>query len=159
MKSSNPLFVDSTKFAGDGVRTQFELTKVLLYEGEKAFAKVINNDGHPQIVPLHEAHPGVFSGSIYLRHLEEIRYLFFIKFEDRILLSSREYSRRAAYLISESWEPLPKLHLRPASEPSPVKVAAKAKMLVDPLPEFDAQRKVLASAVEALENFFPETQP
>lgn len=154
MKGNNPLFVDSTKFAGDGIRTQFELGKLILYDGEKAFAKVINLDGHPQIVPLHENQPTVFSGSIYLRHQEEIRFQFFIKREDRILFRSSEYRGRAAYLISETWEPLKEIiNQEPTSS---AKLVQGSKILTEALPEFEAQRKSLLSAVEALHNYFPE---
>lgn len=157
MKGNNPLFVDSTKFAGDGIRTQFELSRLFLYEGERAIAKVVNLDGHSQIVPLHENQSLSFSGSIYLRHQEEISFQFIIKKEDKELFHSAEYKGRATYLISETWEPVIGWNTT-VREVKP-KPKVPSRILSEPLPEFEAQRKSLLSAVEALENFFSEPEP
>lgn len=160
VKSHNPLFVDSTKFAGDGIRTQFELAGLILYEGEKVHAQVVNGNDHQQIVPLHENQVGIFSGSIYLKHQEEIRFQFIIKNEDKILFMSAERTGRATYLITENWEPIksfsgfyPKFGDSFESLTS-VHSDNCEKKEETPLPEFDSQRKVLQSAVEAIETYF-----
>ncbi|MCB0364980.1 MAG: hypothetical protein H6624_12080 [Bdellovibrionaceae bacterium] len=150
MRGSNPLFVDSTKFSGDGIRTQFELSGVLPYEDEKVFAKVTNREGHDQIVPLHGNEKGLFFGSIYLKHQEEITYRFYIKDEEEVVFESKPVSGRAGYLVIADWDPIaqqfPKREkVKPGSETDP-----------EPLPEFEAQRKSLMNAVQAMENFFPE---
>lgn len=152
MRGSNPLFVDSTKFSGDGIRTQFELSGVLPYEDEKVFAKVTNRDGHSQLVPLHPNAEGLFLGSIYLKHQEEITYHFYIKADDLEVYKSPEKRERAGYMIVSEWEPVEGQETFKAKrEELEQEIGSE-----EPLPEFEAQKKSLMSAVEAMESFFAE---
>ncbi|MCB0384022.1 MAG: hypothetical protein KDD43_01415 [Bdellovibrionales bacterium] len=150
MRGSNPLFVDSTKFSGDGIRTQFELSGILPYEGEKVFAKVTNREGHDQIVPLHGNEAGLFFGSIYLKHQEEITYQFYVKADDEVVFESKAVKGRASYLVIAEWDPVGE------EFPDRETIRPSAEKELEPLPEFEAQKKSLMNAVQAMENFFAE---
>ncbi|MCC7403648.1 MAG: hypothetical protein IT288_04540 [Bdellovibrionales bacterium] len=150
MRRNNPLFVDSTKFSGDGIRTLFELSGLVLYEGERVVARVTDKNGHEQIVPLHETERHIFVGSIYLKHQEEITYLFAVKSGEGVLFETALIQGRASYLIASEWKPL-----RPAVTHTTFKPKA-LNIEIEPLPEFEAQKKSLMNAVQAMESYFAE---
>lgn len=107
MAKSNPLFVDSTKLQGDAIGSQFELTKVLIYDDEALAVIVTNHLGSSQRVLMKfNENVGHYEARALLNHQKSITYQFVIERSGRRILQSAPKQTRAQYAILEEWEPL-----------------------------------------------------
>lgn len=103
----NPLFQDSTISSGTNIRTQFELKKVLLNDGEKLFLALIDNYEKKYIeLKCLDSKTGTYSCSVWLKHKQDIGYSFFIKSEHEIIAVSEQKKGVAMYTVLETWLPL-----------------------------------------------------
>lgn len=102
---SNPLFVDSTRFHGDLISTQFELRRVFIYDGESLFVVVTRDQGDSRRFPMKLVEEGVYGGRVHLNHQTLITYRFEIESNSKIEFSSRSYRARVQYAIVTDWEP------------------------------------------------------
>lgn len=105
-QKDNPLFQDSTISTGTNIRTQFELGKVFLYEGESIV--LLLKDGKEQRVlgmKCIEPKTGTYTCSHWLKHRQEITFQFVIKNKEGIIFQSPIQKGLAMYTLLETWEP------------------------------------------------------
>ncbi|MCO5113292.1 MAG: hypothetical protein M9899_03860 [Bdellovibrionaceae bacterium] len=105
-QKDNPLFQDSTISTGTNIRTQFELGKVFLYEGESVC--LLLKDGKEQRVlgmRCIDAKTGTYTCSHWLKHRQEITYQFAIKNKEGVVFQSPIQKGLAMYTLLEVWEP------------------------------------------------------
>jgi hypothetical protein len=102
---SNPLFIDSTKFHGDLISTQFELRRILVYEGETIFVVISRDQGDSRRFPMKLMDDGSYSARMHLNHQTLITYRFEIEIEGKVIFSSASYRARVQYAIVNDWEP------------------------------------------------------
>lgn len=105
-QKDNPLFQDSTISTGTNIRTQFELGKVFLYDGEMLFM-LLKDSKEQRIYNMKciEAKTGTYSCSEWLKHRQEISYQFVIKNKDGVVYQSLIKMGLAMYTLLETWEP------------------------------------------------------
>lgn len=102
----NPLFQDSTVSSGANIRTQFELKKVFLQEGEKLFISLFDQLEKKFIeLKCVDSKSGTYSCSTWLKHKQEIGYQFFVKAESEVIAVSDFKKGIAMYTVLEVWEP------------------------------------------------------
>lgn len=127
MAKANPLFVDSTKLPGDSIGTQFELSRVLLYDEESLLVLITNQLGEVTSMPMTLNEEDVYQTRVWLRHQKSFTYQFVIEKGGQRVLQSVPKQARAQYAILERWEPVlaepgAVVHL----EPEPVDRAPEA---------------------------------
>lgn len=106
-QKDNPLFQDSSISTGSNIRTQFELAKVCLHDGESLYLVLF--DGKDQKISLMkniDVKTGTFVSSHWLKHRQEISYQFIIKDKEGIVFHGPIQKALAMYTILEAWEPI-----------------------------------------------------
>lgn len=100
----NPLFQDSTVSSGTNIRTQFELKKAFIDEGEKIFISLLEQSINKFIeLKCLDAKTGTYSCSVWLKHKQDIKYQFFVKSAGKIKSVSELKTGFAMYTILETW--------------------------------------------------------
>jgi hypothetical protein len=102
---SNPLFVDSTRFHGDAIMSQFELRQVLIFDGETVFVAVSPHKGDFRRIAMRPQDDGSFGTKVSLHHQTLISYRFEIEKDGLIIMTSRDYRTRVQYAIISDWKP------------------------------------------------------
>lgn len=105
VRKLNPLFVDSTKFQGDSIPTQVELSGILLYPEEIVVMTIQDSVGTKQTVTLAEHEGNTCNGRVWLKHQQEITYRYDVQKRGQVLFSSRPQTIRASYAIMDAWNP------------------------------------------------------
>lgn len=105
-QKDNPLFQDSTISTGTNIRTQFELGKVFLYEGESIYL-LLKDSKEQKVLSMKCIDPktGTYSSSQWLKHRQEITYQFIIKNKEGVIFQSTIKNGLAMYTLLETWEP------------------------------------------------------
>ena len=106
MAKSNPLFVDSTLLHGDRIGTQFELSRILIYDEESVIVTITNHLGEVHHVVMKSTDDGAYQAKVWLSHQKMITYRFSVERGGRSLFESREYKARAQYALLEDWQPI-----------------------------------------------------
>lgn len=121
MAKSNPLFVDSTKFHGDSIGTQIELSKIALYEGEELAVLITNHLGEVRQIKMSINEDCNYQSKVWLSHQKTFTYQFVIHIEEKRILQSAEKKARAQYAIVDQWQPvLPEENAPPMPDADPV---------------------------------------
>jgi len=102
---SNPLFIDSTKFHGDVICTQFDLRHILIYDDETVFVIVNTAEGESTRMPMKALDEGGYSARVHLNHQTLISYRFEIEKAGSAFLYSRGFKTRVQYAIVTDWSP------------------------------------------------------
>ena len=155
MKKNNPLFVDSTKFHGDTVATEVELTKLLLFEGEEVFINILDGQQVVQKQKLiYESESQIYKVCVWLNYQKVIKYFFSIEQENNIVFKTQERSTKATYLIKDEWAPMQ----------IPIDLSDKELLHANKSMEFLSQHQIqdkrferrspLNTALEIFEQFF-----
>lgn len=100
----NPLFVDSTKFRGDSILTQFELKDFDKPGPLDLQVRVDRESGEEQWITLVPVKNRSWIGRIYLEHQEKIRFQFCLLKNEKVLAQSENRKSEASYLIESFWE-------------------------------------------------------
>jgi len=104
VKKANPLFVDSTKMRGDSILTSIELRGLSNHFGASVFVRIRDEAVDAEkVFHLQPAEEGVFRAQVYLQHLTEINYQFFLSRDEVVLSSSPTYVAMAGHVITEDW--------------------------------------------------------
>lgn len=106
MAKANPLFIDSTKMTGDSIGTQFELSRVALYEDEELFVLITNSLGEVTQMPLKINADLNYQTKAWLRHQKSFSYQYVIEKKGTRFLQSVSKQARAQYAIIDIWEPV-----------------------------------------------------
>lgn len=106
MAKANPLFIDSTKMVGDSIGTQFEVSKIALYEGEGLFVLITNHLGTVTRMPMVLNEELNYQTKVWLAHQKQFSYQFVIEKDGQRVLQSAPQKNRAKYAILEKWEPV-----------------------------------------------------
>jgi hypothetical protein len=106
MAKANPLFIDSTKMIGDSIGTQFEVSKIALYEGEGLFVLITNHLGTVTRMPMVLNEELNYQTKVWLAHQKQFSYQFVIEKDGQRILQSAPQKNRAKYAILEKWEPV-----------------------------------------------------
>lgn len=118
MAKANPLFIDSTKMVGESVGTQFELSRVALYEGEGLFVLITTHQGTVTRMPMILNDELNYQAKVWLAHQKTFSYQFVIEKDGTRILQSAPQKNRAKYAILEKWEPvLADAHADPGTPP------------------------------------------
>lgn len=105
-QKDNPLFQDSSISTGSNIRTQFELAKVCLHDGESLCLVLF--DGKDKKISLMkniDVKTGTYVASHWLKHRQEISYQFVIKDKEGVIFHGPVRKAFAMYTILEVWEP------------------------------------------------------
>jgi hypothetical protein len=105
MTKMNPLFVDSTKFQGDTIASQIELSDVFVYDDELVFVLMTNHLGVRSKSPMKRVTEWTFEARMHLNHQKTVAYQFVIEKEGAIVMQSAVHKSRAQYAIIEKWQP------------------------------------------------------
>lgn len=106
MAKANPLFIDSTKMVGDSIGTQFEVSKIALYEDEALFVLITNHLGTVTRMPMVLNDELNYQTKVWLAHQKTFSYQFVIEKNGERFLQSASQKNRAKYAILEKWEPV-----------------------------------------------------
>lgn len=100
----NPLFQDSTVSGSTNVRTQFEITKVFLNEGEN-LCLLLSDGKDPKILSMKciDTKTGTYAASYWLKHRQEISYQYVVKNAEGVQRQSDIRKGLAMYTILEAW--------------------------------------------------------
>lgn len=105
---SNPLFFDSTKFRGDIVIVDIELSGVELNEGETLWAHVMRNDGSEALVQMISVgvtnQPIKWTAQSRLEYLQRAKVEFLIKSGEELVEHSEIFVITASYTIPLTWD-------------------------------------------------------
>ncbi len=106
MAKANPLFIDSTKMTGDSIGTQFEVSKIAIYEDEVLVVLITNhlNEVTRTLMNLNEDMG--YQARVWLGHQKTFTYQFAIEKGGQRILQSIAKKARAQYAILEKWEPV-----------------------------------------------------
>ena len=104
MDKVNPLFQDSTLSSGTSIRTQFELSQLVLRESETVFLNLLDSDKR-NIVEMKciDEKTGTYVCAVWLKHKQDIKYQFFVRSEDEVIHASPIKSGIAMYTVLEAW--------------------------------------------------------
>jgi len=100
---ANPLFLDSTKFRGDTVIVEIELSGVELAEGEMLFAHVRRLEGEG-LVQLQPKGLKKWSAQARMEYQQTADIEFFITFEGKTIETSDRRKVNASYVIHQKWD-------------------------------------------------------
>ena len=106
MAKANPLFIDSTKMVGDSIGTQFEVSKIALYEDEALFVLITNHLGTVTRMPMVLNEELNYQTKVWLAHQKTFSYQFVIEKNGERILQSALQKNRAKYAILEKWVPV-----------------------------------------------------
>lgn len=106
MTKTNPLFVDSTKFQGDLIATQFELKGLVVYDTEALYVVVTNEQGIAMRVQMKSMEKDGYEARVHLNLQTPITYQFVIEKEGRRILQSIPQKARVQYALVEDWRPV-----------------------------------------------------
>lgn len=124
MSKANPLFVDSTKFHGDLISTQIELTRVLLYDDEAVFVIVTDHKGLSRRTAMKPSDDErAYEARVHLSHQTLVTFQFVIEKDGRWFMQSNPYKTRVQYALVETWEP---------GDPDAVPVVCEPPSLLQP---------------------------
>ena len=101
----NPLFQDSSLSTGTNIRTQFEVKKVPLCEGDKVYLSLVDS-GERKFIEMKcvDDKSAIFSCSAWLKHKKEIGYQFFIMNQDEVVQVTDQKPGIAMYTLLDVWE-------------------------------------------------------
>lgn len=106
MAKANPLFIDSTKMTGDSIGTQFEVSRVAVYENETLVVLITNHLNEVTRTPLNINADLEYQTRVWLGHQKTFTYQFAIEKGGQRILQSVPKKARAQYAILEKWEPV-----------------------------------------------------
>ena len=106
MTKMNPLFVDSTKFQGDLIATQFELKNLVVYDTEALYVVVTNEKGIAMRMQMKPMEKDGYEARVHLNLQTPITYQFIIESEGKRILQSVPEKTRVQYAIVEDWRPV-----------------------------------------------------
>lgn len=106
MAKANPLFIDSTKMVGDSIGTQFEVSRIALYEDEALLVLITNHLGTVTRMPMVLNDELNYQTRVWLAHQKTFTYQFVIEKNGQRFLQSAPQKNRAKYAILERWEPV-----------------------------------------------------
>lgn len=156
MRKANPLFVDSTKMRGDSILTAFELHGVSNHFGASVFVRVSDEAADAEkVFHLQPTEDGGFRTQVYLQHLTEIKYQFFLSRDEVVLSSSPTYTAMASHVISQDWAPVNVFDEPAVAETSEAAIENEADLEVAPAEEAAEDLMVQDGAVSD----FLEVQP
>lgn len=104
MNKVNPLFQDSTLSSGTSIRTQFELSQLVLRESETVFLNLLDS-GKRRIIEMRciDKKTGTYVCAIWLKHKQDVKYQFFVRSGNEIIYASRVKLGVAMYTVLEVW--------------------------------------------------------
>ena len=137
---SNPLFFDSTKFRGDTVVVDIELTGVELRMNESLFARVKRAEGEA-LVQMQPKGLRKWSAQARMEYQQKAQLEFFVSLGGETLDTSDVRHIVATYMIHQKWERLP------VTQAEPIPLAAEALPLTPE--EVSEPEVVIKMAVEA----------
>lgn len=106
MEKYNPLFVDSTKFRGDLIRSNFELKNVMVYDDEELFVVITDRNGTRESKLKWLENSTSFEANIHLPHQALISYQFVIRKGEQKVYQSVVFEGQAQYAMTQDWMPV-----------------------------------------------------
>lgn len=106
MAKANPLFIDSTKMVGDSIGTQFEVSRVALYDDEALFVLITNDVGAVTRQKMNLNDELNYQARVWLGHQKSFTYQFALEKNEQRILQSAPKKARVKYAILEKWEPV-----------------------------------------------------
>jgi hypothetical protein len=107
----NPLFVDSTKLAGDKVITTLELVDILLNDEDSLFIEVRENAMASKryvVRPIKTKKAIRYRVEIFLKAQSNATYRFFVESSGKEIMSGETQAVNAGETICQQWVPISK---------------------------------------------------